>query len=150
LRDRDVRNSVVVALQATGAFDPGAVWLFAPSDQGEGTSATAAAWVEPISSSETDLSDSQPDGGIDVTSEIRLTFAFRADDPQKRDEGVENLLEFAQNALNAQSLAGLTMPAWTRIASWRWVEPTPPERQIVAMFSYRYVVEGWTDFDTSE
>ena len=45
---------------------------------------------------------------------------YRHDDPQLRDEGAELLLDTAANALNGQSLAGLTFPQTTRIIQWDW------------------------------
>jgi len=70
-------------------------------------------------------------------------------DPQLRDEGAELLLDTAANTLNGQSLAGLTMPALTRFSGWTWKDATPPERRIIASFSYQYIVEGWESYDTT-
>jgi len=146
MRDRDVRNAIVTALTASGAFD--AVSLTGlPSSTA--ASAYAAAFIEPVSSTQDDRWDSQPDGGLVVTSTVRLTLAYRAEDPQLRDEAAELLLDTAADALNGQNLAGLTLPGLTRFTGWSWQPPTPPERQIIAMFSYQYIVEGWDSYDTT-
>ena len=71
------------------------------------------------------------------------------EDPQVRDEAAELLFDTAADALNAQSLAELTLPQLTRFMSWRWEKPAAPERQITAIFLYQYIVEGWDDYDTS-
>ena len=150
-RERDVRNAVQTLLQATGQFDPNGVWLFSPEDQGEGTDATNACWIEPFASELSDPWDAQTGGGVIVSARLRITFASRADDPQKRDEAVELLFNAAANALDGQTLvAGFTLPAFTRFVSWTWLEPDAPERRIVSIFSYQYELEGWGGFDLSE
>jgi len=142
-RDRDVRNAIRAALLATEAFDacPLSMAFEVPTSQ------FTAAVVEPISGVQNDPWDSQPGGGLVVTSTVRITFLARHDDPQLRDELVEDLFNTSANALNGQSLACLTLPGLTRFASWNWQPETPPERRIVAMFSYQYIVEGWDSYD---
>jgi hypothetical protein len=148
MRDRDVRNAIVTVLTATGAYD--GVWVTGlPEDSGSGSSVQAAAAIEPVSSTQDDRWDSQTDGGLVVTSLVRITLVYRHDDPQLRDEGAELLLDVAANALNGQSLAGLTLPGLTRFTGWSWTAPTAPERRIAATFSYQYIVEGWGGYDTT-
>jgi len=148
MRDRDVRNAIQAALIATGAFD--GVWIWGlPENFGTGASEAAAAAIEPVSSTQDDRWDSETAGGLIVTSQVRLTLLYRHEDPQLRDEGAELLLDTAANALNGQSLAGLTLPGLTRFTTWSWQNATPPERRIAAMFSYQYIVEGWDSYDTS-
>jgi len=147
-RDRDVRNAIQAALVATNAFD--GVWIWGlPEDYGTRASQLAAAAIEPVSSTQDDRWDSQTAGGLVITSRVRITLLYRKDDPQVRDEGVELLLNTTANALNGQNLAGLTLPAWTRLTAWSWQPPTPPERRITATFSYAYIVEGWDSYDTT-
>jgi hypothetical protein len=74
-------------------------------------------------------------------------FFFRDEDPQIRDEGVELLFNTAADALNGQSLGGLTLPDFTRFTSWRWNAPTAPERSIQTTFQYQYIIEGWSGAD---
>jgi hypothetical protein len=147
-RDRDVRNAIQAALLATSQFD--AVWIWGlPENYGAAASNLAAAAIEPVGTEETDRWDSEPDGALEFASTVRLTLLYRNDDPQLRDEGAELLLDTATNALNGQSLAGLTLPPWTIITAWSWAEPVPPERRITATFRYRYLVEGWAALDTT-
>ena len=147
-RDRDVRNAIQSALVETAAFD--AVWIWGlPEDYGTGASSLAAAAIEPSSSDQTDRWDDAPAGGLLVTSLVTITFLYRHEDPQLRDEAVELLFDTAANALNGQCLAGLTLPALTRFVSWRWEKPTAPERRITSTFSYQYIVEGWNAYDTT-
>jgi hypothetical protein len=146
MRDRDVRNAIQAALTATGAFD--GVWIWGlPENYGSGASQAAACAVEPQSSNQQDLWDGGPLAGLQVTSIVRLTMLFRSDDPQVRDEGAELLLDTTANTLNGQSLAGLTMPDLTRLLSWTWVAPEPPERRITAVFQYAYLLDGWGSYD---
>lgn len=149
MRDRDVRNAIQAALVATGAFDGVFVWGL-PEDYGTGASNAAIAVIEPESSTQEDRWDAQPGGGLIITSRATITLIARGEDAQLRDEAAELLFEVAANALNGQSLAGLTMPPLTRFASWRWEKPAAPERRIVSIFSYQYIVEGWDSYDTSE
>jgi hypothetical protein len=150
MRDRDVLNAIKEALEATRAFDTAGVWLWDPEDFGEGTSIAAAAWIEPATGAIDDRWDDAPGGGVIVTSTCKITIAARAEDTRLRDEMAENLIMFAFNSLNGQSLAELTLPEFTRFQSWTWLPPTPPERQIACTFSYQYIVEGWNDFDVTE
>ena len=150
-RERDVRNAIADLLVATGAFDRQGVWLVAPEDLGQGTDIAAAVWIEPVSTTIRDEWDAQDSGGITMTAMLRITFAFRAEAAEARDDGAERLLNAAADALNGQILVpGFTIPAWTRFLLWMWSPPAPPERQIVAMFRYDYEIEGWTGFDTTE
>lgn len=148
MRDRDVRDAIAAALEATNAFDAGGVWLWGlPEDYGTGTSVRAAASIQPQSSTSDDRFDADGMTGIIVTSIVSITLFYRDEDPQIRDEGVELLFNTAADALNGQSLAGLTFPDFTRFTSWRWNPPAPPERQIAATFTYQYLVEGWVGLD---
>jgi hypothetical protein len=145
MRDRDVRNSIQAALVATGAFD--GVWIWGlPENYGTGSSQLAAAAIEPSDSNQDDRWDGAGETGLVVTSRVVITLLYRHEDPQLRDEGAELLLDTAANALNGQSLAGLTLPDLTRFLSWKWQVPTAPERRIASVFSYAYIVEGWSGF----
>ena len=148
MRDRDVRNAIQAALLATDAFDPNGVWLWGlPENYGSGACEARAAAIEPVSSTQDDRWDSEPAGGLVVTSQVRLTLLYRHEDPQLRDEGAELLLVTAANALNGASLAGLTLPPFTRFTAWSWQTATPPERRIAATFTYQYISEGWDAYD---
>jgi hypothetical protein len=147
-RDRDVRAAIQTALVATEAFDGVYVWGL-PEDYGSGASNAALAVIEPESSTQDDRWDAAPAGGLIATSRVTITLIFRAEDPQMRDEAAELLFDTAANALNGQSLAGLTLPQLTRFASWRWEKPAPPERRISSIFSYQYIVEGWDSYDVA-
>jgi hypothetical protein len=148
MRDRDVRNAIQAALIATNAFNGVFVWGL-PEDYGSGASNEAFAAVVPQSSRQEDLWDSEPAGGLVITSRVSIVLAFRQIDPQLRDEGAELLLDTAANALNGQSLAGLTLPPTSRIVQWDWQPPTVPERRINAVFSYQYINEGWDEYDVT-
>ena len=148
MRDRDVRNAIQAALVETNAFD--SVYLRGlPEDYGTGASGLAAAAIEPLSSDQTDRWDSQPEGGLLVSSLVTITFLYRQEDPQLRDEAAECLFDTAADALNGQSLAQFTVPGLTRFVSWRWEKPTPPERRIAAVFAYAYIIESWDSYDVT-
>lgn len=145
MRDRDVRNAIQAALMASGAFD--GVWIWGlPENYGTGSSQLAAAAIEPSDSSQDDQWDGGAETGLVITSRVILTLFYRNEDPQLRDEGAELLFDTAANALNGQSLAGLTLPDMTRFLSWAWQAPESVERRIRATFSYQYLVDGWDGY----
>ncbi len=147
-RDRDVRNAVQAALIETNAFN--GVWIWGlPEQYGTGADEQAAAAVVPQSSRQEDLWDAAPAGGLVITSRVGLILLYRHTDPQLRDEGTELLLDTAANALNGQSLAGLTFPQTTRVTGWDWQPAEAPERRIQATLTYQYLVEGWDEYDTT-
>jgi hypothetical protein len=147
-RDRDVRNAIVTALTATNQFNGVFVWGL-PEDYGSGASAEAFAAVIPMSSRQEDLWDAAPAGGLVITSRVAIVLAYRHIDPQLRDEAAELLVDTTANALNGQSLAGLTLPQTARVIQWDWQAVTVPERRINCVFSYQYIVEGWDEYDTT-
>lgn len=147
-RDRDVRNAIVAALKATNAFD--AIYTTGlPNFDDQSAEDVLAASIQPIEWVEIDAYDDAPAGYSQIESRLRLVFVARTEDPQVRDDSVEDLLEFARNALNAQVLAGITLPEWTKFASGKWEDPAPPERKITTVFTYRYLVSTWANFDTT-
>ncbi len=148
MRDRDVRNAIQAALVTTGAFD--GVWMWGlPEDYGTGAGNISAAVIEPSSSTQLDNWDSATAGALVITSRVTLTFLYRHNDPETRDAGAELLLDTAANALNGHCLGALTVPQLTRLESWSWQPPAPPERRIKATFSYQYIVESWDSYDTT-
>jgi len=154
-RDRDVRLAIASILDATNAFD--GIYLRSISEVPSRRAAdTRAVSIEPDS---VDFSDpwgddhSNPNsssGALIVTGRLCLTFMVRHDDPDCRDDAAELLVNLACNALNDQSLADLTMPPFTRFQSLKWLPPEPPERRISATFAYRYSVDAWNSFNTTE
>ncbi len=147
-RDRDVRNAIASALELTGAFDD-VTLRGLPEVAREGASYNAIATIDPDSSTQEDRWDSAETGAVIVTSRVMITLAARNNDPQLRDEAVEDLFDIAADALNGQSLAGFTSPELTRFVAWRWLPATQPERRIAATFSYTYLVSSWTSYDTT-
>lgn len=138
--ERDVRVAVRDLLDATTAFD-GVYLSGLPERRGERGGDLQAAAVEP---DETAASCGWDDvsGSSVMTARATITLLARDDDPQTRDEMAERLLETARDALDGRSLAGKTLPEWTRIRSWTWLKPTPPERRIGATLEFRYLVDG--------
>ena len=85
-----------------------------------------------------------------VTSLVTITFLYRHEDPQLRDEAAELLFDTAADALE-RPVPG--RPHACRIShdSRRGAgrRPSPPERRIIASFSYQYIVEGWDSYDVT-
>ena len=148
-RDRDVRIAIQAALQATNQFDGVYLWGL-PEDLGSGVSRAAIAVIEPGSGQARDDWDDPSDGGqLVIESTASVTLYQREEDPQLRDENAELLLSYVANAINGQSLGGLTLPGATKVQAWRWNPPTPPDRTLTLTVSYQYFVDGWTSFDTT-
>jgi hypothetical protein len=149
-RERDVRNALQTALLATGSFSN--VWLSGlPEDFGHGVSDLTAAAIEPVASEFSAGWDSALGGSLDYTTTLRVTLLARHPDPQLRDELVEQLLNYLNDAVNGQALVpGFTVPQKTSVTSWQWQAAVPPERRIVAVVGISYLVEGWDNFDVSE
>jgi hypothetical protein len=148
MRERDVRIAIRDALLATGAFAD--VWLSGlPESYGGAASDLTAAAIEPVATSLTTGWDAPLAGGLDYTARLNAVLLARHEDPQLRDELAEQLLAVLHNAINGQSLAGITLPGKTLVQSWAWQPAAPPERRIAAIVSYSYLVT-WEGWDTSQ
>jgi hypothetical protein len=147
-RERDIRSSIRDILDQTGAFD-GVFLSGLPEDRGEPSGAARAVSIEPRETTQSDRWD-DTSGSLVMTCRIALTFLARHEDPQIRDEAAELLVNTAANALNGQSLAGATLPGFTRIRGWSWQRPQAPERRIEAVLEFDYLLDNWAGFNTSE
>lgn len=147
-RERDIRNAVMDALRNTGEFDD----VNTGQDKGQEVvgDGSSFAHVDPHDARQESQWDSGGDDGVLVTGRCRITLTVSDNEPQSRDDHLEKLLDVANNILNDQSLAELTIPAWTRIHSWRWLPAKAPNRQVEAMLEYRYLLDSSTGFDTEE
>jgi hypothetical protein len=148
-RERDVREAIQSLLDVTGKFD-GVYLSGSPEDRGERSSDRYAAVVEPDATSAAAFWDDPDAGAMVMTATVALTVVARHEDPEIRDEAAELLLNTAADVLNGRSLAGLTLPGFTRVRSWTWLKPHAPERRIAAKIEYQYLVEPWSGLDLSE
>jgi len=147
-RERDVRNAIHAALVATGAFSD--VWITGlPEKCGQGASDLTAAAIEPDRTIFTKGWDAAIAGQLDYTATCTVTLLARHPDAQLRDELAEQLLDYLNNAVNGQSLAGFTLPQKTMVVGWQWQPTAAPERRIAATVSFAYLVT-WDSFDTSQ
>ncbi len=150
MRERDVRNAIRQALIDTDAFDEVHVSGKA-EDYGISAGATKMCIIEPMGTSEDSFGDDVPEGAIVYVSRIGCTFVGRDQDPQKRDELAELLLDTAADVLNGNNFGlGDMIPAKTRFTGWNWKNPVAPERQIQAIFQATYWIDGWNQMDTTE
>ncbi len=149
MRERDIRNAIRDALLATGAFSDCSISGL-PEDSGSAASDLTAAAIEPLSTAYFTGWDAQIEGGLCYDAQIKVTLLARKEDQQLRDELAEQLLEHLKNAVNGQSLAGLTLPGKTLVKSWRWMPAKAPERRITAMLMASYIEEGWDAGDVEE
>jgi hypothetical protein len=139
-RTRDIRRAIRDLLFATGTFD--GVYMSGPFGSFDRTQC----WVFPAKES-LDI-DADFDGAIIVRGEMELHFAATDYDPDVSDEAVDRMLGIAGNALDGQSLAGITFPAFTRITKTKWIDKPPVRR--IATLAYAYMVDSWEAFNTAE
>jgi hypothetical protein len=147
MRERDVRNEIRDRLTDTGAFSL-ATLAGLPEATGFGASDLTAAAIEPQSTQQVTGWDAQPFGGLEMMAQVLITILARHEDPTLRDELAEQLLNTAADAINGQSLAGMTVPGKTRITGWRWLPATPPERRIAGTLTFSYITT-WDGLDTT-
>lgn len=146
----DVRHAIATILEDSGYFDDVFMTGLPKMDDQSAEDLRACA-ILPSETTEDDRYDTSPGGLIVLDARVKIVFVARDQDPLARDKTVNLLLLYAQNALNGESLAGITLPDFTRFkGGWRWEDPVPPERKITAMFSFRYLVQGWKAFDTTD
>lgn len=154
MRERDLRNAIKTALDATNLFDT--VWLGGLEDpKGIAASDSTGCGISPNSTVE-DLRgggggyDAATDGGILYSCRIDLEIIARNEDSQVRDELAEQLLNTAKNTLNGTDLGGLAFPQLTKVSGWTWKKATSSERLIVATLMVRYEDDGWQAADVAE
>jgi hypothetical protein len=147
-RERDGRALARDLLEQTGAFD-GVYLTGLPEDRGQSSGDHRAAVIEPA---DTALSTPWDDagGGLLFTCRLNITLLARHEDPQTRDELVEQLLYVAASTLGGNSLGAASLPGRTVVRSWAWQPPVAPERRIASVLEYQYLVDGWPGLDTAE
>ena len=148
-RDYDVLDDVRARLVATKEFD--AVYRSAlPETKGQSAGDRFAAAVEHRSWEE--LSESADPSVIQSTRKLkwRLTLLVRDDDPEVRERELDRLLAVAQDALDGQSLAGVTLPDWTYLSSGVYEDAKPPEQHMRVEGYCAYYIEGWAGHDGSD
>jgi hypothetical protein len=112
-RDDHVMDAVAAALAATGAFDEVVQVHAEPGEFAVGADRYAVAWAWQTDGAE-------PDAGSDaavVCREVGFTVAIavRQEEPAGRGRALRRLEAACLNAINGHSLAGLTLPALTRL-----------------------------------
>ncbi len=149
-RDADILDAVAAALEATGEFD-GIYRCSVTEVGGKRADNLRAVCVEPMTETESDLWDSFSTGPMEVVqAQCAITLIVRHQDAQERDRLIDRLKSVARNALNGRSLKGLTMPDFTRFASFQSQRPKPPERQVRGTFQYRYLVDTFTSYSAND
>jgi hypothetical protein len=122
-RDYDLWADARDRLEATGAFDLVAVGR--PDERARPAVEAAACWVVPLDDDEMDI---DPDLTM-VGCRFGLVIEARAEDVESRADTLDRLKNVAKNALNGQSLAGISLPGRTRVckaAHGRRRHPTAP------------------------
>jgi hypothetical protein len=149
-RERDIRNLIADLLDQTGAFD--SIYLSGlPEASGRPAGECQAVAIEP---GETSLAAPDPwddsAGDLLLICRVNLTLLARHEDPQLRDELAELLLCTAADAVGGSTLGDATLPGRTRIRSWTWLKPVVPERRILAVLEFQYLVDGPSGFNTAD
>jgi hypothetical protein len=108
-RDYDLWADARDRLEATGAFD--LVVIGRPDERARSAVEAAACWVVPLDDDELDI---DPDLVL-VGCRFSLVVEVRAEDVEARADALDRLKNVAKNALNGQSLAGISLPGRTRV-----------------------------------
>jgi len=147
-RDWDVLDAAKTLLEGTKQFD-GVYRGALPELKGQAAGDRFAAVLSMRSWEE--LSESADPSVIQSTRRLKwkLTLIVRDDDPEVRERELDRLLAVAEDALDGQSLAGITLPDWTYLASGVYEDPKPPEQRMTVLGQTAYYVEGWAGFDDS-
>lgn len=143
-RDRQILKAIGTLLTATGAFDEVRTSGL-PADRGLPSSDGKLVVLDLDQWQDRDRSDDP-----DATPQDRdVTFlcyvCVRMEDPDMRDDELDRLVQTATNAINGQSVLGVTLPEWTRLLAGKWMPPTAPERRVICRGSFRYLLD---DFDS--
>lgn len=150
VRDPDILDDIQARLKAIGLFDN--VYRSAlPEDRGQSASDNMAAAVAMNEWQEIDDADDGPNLRLQRTVRWTLTLFVREDDPQVRERKLDKLLAASQKALDGKSLAGVTVPDWTRLRRGTYQTPASPEQRMTVAGDAIYWVEGDVDpnyFDT--
>lgn len=148
-REHDVRQGAIDLLIATNQFDD--VYHYsAPEDRGQKAGDLRAALVTPARSSYSVEWDDVTTGQPYCRHTFNVVVMARHDDPVTRDGMADQLMAVAMNALNGQSLAGLTNVQQTIVSDSIWLPEKPPERQVRLTVQTAYFTPGWNSFNTSD
>lgn len=147
-RDADIIDDVIDRLTSTGQF-AGVYWGELPELRGRPAELLAMATVEPASWNETDEFDDEFDYQSVVKGTFLLTLFTRDKDPRTRDRILDLLRTAAANAINEQSLAGITIPGLTILRNGKYLPANNPERRMSIVGEYAYFVNGPTGHDTT-
>jgi hypothetical protein len=149
LRDWDVLSDIRDRLIATGAFD-GVHLSGLPAEYGRSAGETRMAVCTLSGWDDADDWDDAEDVSIPRAVAWTLTLFVRQSDPESRDREADRLANVAQNVLDGQSLAGITLPGLTKIRRGRWERSPAPERRLVLMGEFTYLVNAFDGHDTTE
>jgi hypothetical protein len=149
MRDRDIREAIKTALDATGFFDE-VIHNAAEGDAAVSTIEQKTAVIYPLSGEISDQWDTLATGAMTIEAQCQIVFIITSEDDKHRDDALEQMFNVACNALNKQSLAGLTFPDFTRFRRWQWLPATPPERRLETIFGYIFEVPNAVSFDTAD
>lgn len=149
VRDWDVLSDIRDRLIATGAFD-GVHLSGLPAEYGRSAGEARMAVCTLSAWDDTDDWDDTEDVSIPRAVAWTLTLFVRQSDPESRDREADRLANVAQNVLDGRSLAGVTLPGLTKIRRGRWERSPAPERRLVLMGEFTYLVNAFDGHDTTE
>ena len=139
-------------LDATGQFDdlpPGRD----QDEYGTGHVASYTVQIDPQQEEPLPLWDRGPSDGMVMMGQCICTFTARDEDPEQRDDKLEQLYQIAMQTLSGQAIsvdgATFTFPAFTYFQALIWQPPVHPLRQAKATFLYRYLIESPGSVDTT-
>lgn len=146
-RERDIWADIADRLMDTGDFDAAEVGHPKEFDSIFPADLFAVALVTPEGWTELDDADAEEDVH---SGSYTLTLAVRETAPRRRYEELDRLADAALNALDGESFAGLTEPAYSKLRQGRYGDPTGIDQRLTIRGEFRYRITGFDQHDPSE
>lgn len=144
IRDEDIYDDIVARLEATGKF----AGVILAVDQGRrGADDWPLAVVEEADWD--DLDDADSGDAVDLVHRGRFAVSLlvREEADAAQFGGLRSLERAARNAINGQSLAGVTFPAMTVLRRARMLPAGSPNKGWSLQGEFTYIVAGFDAFE---
>lgn len=148
-RDTDILVEIVRLLKATDQF--GSVWLCGMEEyQRSGAEETSIAFVDPESWTEDTDADDE-DGPRERRDVIwSLTIVVKDDDPQRRNQRLDQLANVAMNTLNGVSYLGQTVRPWSRLTNGRYSAANHPYKFMEITGKFTLLLDDYDGNDDAD
>lgn len=147
-RDRDIRHAIRDALLATSIFDTVLLGNIEDDYTHFGIEARHVV-IDEAGQDVRYMWDTNEIDNLVVDSHVKLSFVTQSEDPLRRDENIELMMDAAYNTMIGISWLGVTMPAFSSFGKpFKFPKVKPPQRQVDITYTYRYM--PGSSFGTAE